>query len=103
MALLWKLYLATPLGISLYAAGENPVGAYRAGVPVDAARIAAYALSGLLSTLAGLFIAAQTGSGDPVIGTGLHAQFDRRRGARRCRLPRRRAAPCAARSPAACC
>lgn len=67
-ALLWKLYLATPLGLSLYAAGENPVGAYRAGVPVDGARIMAYALSGLLSTLAGLFIAAQTGSGDPVIG-----------------------------------
>lgn len=68
VAQLWKLYLATPLGLSLYAAGENPVGAYRAGVPVDAARIAAYAISGLLSTLAGLFIAAQTGSGDPVIG-----------------------------------
>jgi ribose transport system permease protein len=65
---LWKLYLATPLGLSLYAAGENPVGAYRSGVPVDAARIAAYALSGLLSTGAGLFVAAQTGSGDPVIG-----------------------------------
>lgn len=67
-ALAWKLYLATPLGLSLYAAGENPVGAYRAGVPVDAARIAAYAISGLLCTGAGLFIAAQTGSGDPVIG-----------------------------------
>ncbi len=56
-------------GSSLYAAGENPVGAYRSGVPVDAARIAAYAISGLLSTGAGLFVAAQTGSGDPVIGT----------------------------------
>ena len=67
--LLWKLYLATPLGLSLYAAGDNPVGAYRSGVPVDAARIAAYAISGLLSTGAGLFVAAQTGSGDPVIGT----------------------------------
>lgn len=66
---LWKFYLATPLGLSLYAAGENPVGAYRSGAPVDAARIAAYAISGLLTTLAGLFIAAQTGSGDPVIGT----------------------------------
>ncbi len=64
----WKLYLATPLGLSLYAAGENPVGAYRSGVPVDAARIAAYALSGLLAALAGLFVAARTGSGDPVIG-----------------------------------
>ena len=68
IALLWKTYLATPLGLSLYAAGENPVGAYRSGVPVDAARIAAYALSGLLSTSAGLFVAAQTGSGDPIIG-----------------------------------
>ncbi|RUW45095.1 ABC transporter permease, partial [Mesorhizobium sp. M1A.F.Ca.ET.072.01.1.1] len=69
IVLLWKLYLATPLGLSLYAAGENPVGAYRSGVPVDAARVAAYAISGLLSTGAGLFVAAQTGSGDPVIGT----------------------------------
>jgi ribose transport system permease protein len=38
-------------------------------VPVDATRVAAYAISGLLSTSAGLFVAAQTGSGDPVIGT----------------------------------
>jgi ribose transport system permease protein len=69
IVLAWKVYLATPLGLSLYAAGENPVGSYRSGVPVDAARIAAYAISGLLSTGAGLFVAAQTGSGDPVIGT----------------------------------
>jgi ribose transport system permease protein len=68
IVLSWKLYLATPLGLSLYAAGENPLGAYRSGVPVDATRVAAFALSGLLSTLAGLFVAAQTGSGDPVIG-----------------------------------
>ncbi|MDR3514536.1 MAG: ABC transporter permease [Azospirillaceae bacterium] len=65
---LWKLYLATPLGLSLYAAGENPVAAHNAGIAVDRVRIAAYALSGLLSTAAGLFVAAQTGSGDPVIG-----------------------------------
>lgn len=68
IVLLWKLYLATPPGLSLYAAGENPVGAYRSGVPVDTARIAAYAISGLLCTGAGLFVAAQTGSGDPIIG-----------------------------------
>lgn len=68
-ALLWKLYLATPLGLSLYASGENPVGAYRGGVPVDRSLIAAYAISGLLAAAAGLFVAAQTGSGDPVIGT----------------------------------
>ncbi len=68
-ALLWKLYLATPPGLSLYASGENPVGAYRGGVPVDRSLIAAYAISGLLAAAAGLFVAAQTGSGDPVIGT----------------------------------
>ncbi|MDQ0390640.1 ABC transporter permease [Labrys monachus] len=68
IVLAWKLYLATPLGLTIYAAGENPVGAFRSGAPLDAARISAFAISGALSTLAGLFIAAQTGSGDPVIG-----------------------------------
>lgn len=66
--LAWKVYGATPLGLTLYAAGENPVGAYRSGAPVDAALIAAYAISGLLAAAAGFFVAAQTGSGDPVIG-----------------------------------
>jgi ribose transport system permease protein len=70
VALGWKLYLKTPLGISLYAGGENPIGAWRSGVPVDAALIGAYAISGALCALAGLFVAAQMGSGDPLIGTG---------------------------------
>jgi len=65
----WKFYLATPQGLALYAAGENPVAAYRSGVRVEATVITAFALSGMLCTLAGLFVAAQTGSGDPVIGT----------------------------------
>lgn len=69
VVLLWKLYIATPLGLGIYAAGENPVGAYRSGVKTDHVLVAAYAISGLLSTGAGLFVAAQTGSGDPVIGT----------------------------------
>ena len=64
----WKLYAATPLGLALYAAGENPVGAYRSGAPVSAALIGAFGISSLLAALAGLFVAVQTGSGDPVIG-----------------------------------
>lgn len=67
--LAWKAFLATPLGLGIYAAGDNPVGAFRSGVPVERAKIVAFALSGLLAALAGLFVAAQTGSGDPVIGT----------------------------------
>ena len=65
----WKLYMKTPWGLGMYAAGENPVAAFRAGVPVHRVKILAYAVSGLLTALAGLFVAAQTGSGDPVIGT----------------------------------
>jgi ribose transport system permease protein len=64
----WKLFLATPTGLGIYAAGDNPVGAYHSGVPVQKVKVAAFAISGLLAVLAGLFVAAQTGSGDPVIG-----------------------------------
>lgn len=64
----WKVYLATPLGIGIYASGENPLGAFRSGVSVEVVKVAALALSGMLTAMAGLFVAAQTGSGDPVIG-----------------------------------
>ncbi|RWX81623.1 ABC transporter permease [Neorhizobium lilium] len=64
----WKLFMATPAGLGMYAAGENPVGAFRSGVSVERVKVAAFAISGLLAALAGLFVAAQTGSGDPLIG-----------------------------------
>ncbi|WP_337270727.1 ABC transporter permease [Oryzifoliimicrobium ureilyticus] len=66
---LWKLFLGTPLGLGVYAAGDNPLGAFRSGVPIERVKIASFAISGLLAALAGLFVAAQTGSGDPIIGT----------------------------------
>ena len=69
LIVLWKLYQASPVGIGLVAAGDNLLGAYRSGVPTRAVRILAYALSGALQAGAGLYVAAQTGSGDPVIGT----------------------------------
>ncbi|OLP60564.1 ABC transporter permease [Xaviernesmea oryzae] len=65
---LWKIFLATPLGLAIYAAGDNPVGAFRSGVPIERVKIVSFALSGVLAALAGLFVAAQTGSGDPIIG-----------------------------------
>jgi len=68
LVILWKLWTLTPLGLASAAFGGNPAGAYRSGVNVDRARVAAYAISGALSTLAGLFLAAQAGSGDPTIG-----------------------------------
>lgn len=65
----WKLFLKTPSGLGIYAAGDNPVGAYRSGVAVEKVKVLSFALSGVLAAIAGLFVAAQTGSGDPVIGT----------------------------------
>jgi ribose transport system permease protein len=67
----WRVLQATPLGHAISAAGDNPQGAFRSGVAVARARIVTYAISGALSAIAGLYVAAQTGAGDPVIGAPL--------------------------------
>jgi ribose transport system permease protein len=66
---LWKLWTLTPVGLASAAFGGNPAGAFRSGVDIDRARIWAYAISGALCAIAGLFLAAQAGAGDPTIGT----------------------------------
>jgi ribose transport system permease protein len=71
LLLLWRLLQATPLGHAINAAGDNPQGAFRSGVDVPLARIVTYAISGTLASFAGVYVAAQTGAGDPVIGTPL--------------------------------
>jgi ribose transport system permease protein len=68
LVIVWKLYQATPLGVGLIASGDNAEGAYRSGVSVTAARMCAYIVSGVLQALTGLYMAAKTGSGDPLIG-----------------------------------
>ena len=68
LVILWKLYQATPLGLGLIAAGDNAEGAYRSGVRVTAVRMCAYVMSSVLQALTGLYMAAKTGSGDPLIG-----------------------------------
>jgi ribose transport system permease protein len=68
LVILWKLYQATPLGLGLIAAGDNAEGAYRSGVRVTAVRLCAYVMSSVLQALTGLYMAAKTGSGDPLIG-----------------------------------
>jgi ribose transport system permease protein len=67
----WKLFQATPLGQGVIAVGDNAEGAYRSGVGVVASRMLAYMISGVLQALTGLYVAAQTGSGDPLIGEPL--------------------------------
>ncbi len=70
----WRVLRATPLGLAIDASGDNPTGAFRSGVNIVAARIAAYAISGGLAAFAGVYVAAQTGAGDPLIGTPLTLQ-----------------------------
>jgi len=56
------------LGAHLYATGSNEEAAYISGVPVGRIRVLAYVFCGLTAAMAGLFLAARIGSGDPQAG-----------------------------------
>lgn len=60
----------TKFGLKLYAVGSSPISARNAGVNVDAIKIAAYAISGLLAAIAGIHIAGRTTTIPPLIGKG---------------------------------
>ncbi len=64
----WLPVFRSRLGRFIVATGENADSAYASGVPVRRVRLAAYMISGLFAALAGLFLAAETTSGDPGIG-----------------------------------
>ncbi len=64
----WFMLKASPFGISLYAIGSSDEAALAKGVSVDLTRMITYVIAGALYGLAGMFLAAQTGSGDPTVG-----------------------------------
>jgi ribose transport system permease protein len=64
----WIPLTRSRLGLSIYAIGSDRLAAFRSGVPVGRTRIAAYALTGLFSALAGLSLTATTTIGSPVPG-----------------------------------
>ena len=66
--LVWKLIKMTPLGLSIYAVGDNARGAFVSGVPVRRARIAAYIIAGVMTAMAGIGLSAYAATGDPLIG-----------------------------------
>lgn len=69
--LLWLWLKSTRYGTALYAAGSDPEAARAAGIRVDWVRFTAYVLAGGCYGMAGVFISAQTGSGDPLVGNPL--------------------------------
>lgn len=71
LVVLWQWLKSTPVGTALYAIGSDENAARSAGVRVDLVRFGVYVLAGGCYGLAGVFISAQTGSGDPLVGNPL--------------------------------
>ncbi len=72
LAILFGLVLhKTTFGRYLYAIGNNENAAIYSGVPVSKIKFRIYVLSGFISALAGLILAARFGSTRPDNGTGL--------------------------------
>jgi ribose transport system permease protein len=67
----WALIRRTRFGVGLYAIGSEPDSAYANGMPVTRYRVATYVLAGMFYALAGLYVSAQTGSADPLVGRPL--------------------------------
>lgn len=72
LAIIFGLVLhKTTFGRYLYTIGNNEEAAHYAGVPVARVKMIIFMLSGLMSALAGIVIAARFGSTRPDIGSGL--------------------------------
>src|SRR5262249_29405047 len=69
-ALLFHVFLAkTIVGRNVYALGGNPVVVRFAGIDLTRYRIGIYVMSGAAAGLAGILLAARTGSGQPLSGS----------------------------------
>lgn len=68
LVVVWLPFRRSRLGLWVYAVGSNEGAAYMSGVNVRLAKISAYVLGGLFAGIAGLFLTAQTQSGDATTG-----------------------------------
>jgi ribose transport system permease protein len=64
----------TKLGRRVYAIGNNPDVAYRAGISVDRSKIVFFLINGLLVGVAAFLLLARVGGGLPSTGSGLAMQ-----------------------------
>ena len=72
---LWAWLKRTRFGTAVYAIGSDLHAARAAGVPTRLVQFFVYVIAGGLYGLAGVFISAQTGSGDPLIGAPMLLQI----------------------------
>ena len=70
VAIVWIPYRRSAIGRAAYAVGSSETAAYMSGVPVQKAKFAAYLLSGLPASMAGLFLTFVTYSGEASSANG---------------------------------
>lgn len=69
--LLWGAIRRTRFGTALYAVGGNEDAAFASGISVARTKFLAYTLAGTFYGAGGVFLSAQTSSGDPLVGSGM--------------------------------
>jgi ribose transport system permease protein len=70
VAVIWMPFRRSAIGRAAYAVGSSEVAAYMSGVPVRRAKFVAYTLSGLLASMAGLFVTFITYTGEASAANG---------------------------------
>jgi ribose transport system permease protein len=73
--LIWAWLKRTNFGVAIYAVGGDIDAARAVGVPTRLVLFMVYVIAGGCYGLAGIFISAQTGSGDPLIGNPMLLQM----------------------------
>jgi ribose transport system permease protein len=68
IAAIWLPIRLSRIGLLLYAAGSDPVAAFRSGVDVMRARTLAYVFSGIACAFGGMALTMTTGIGAPLSG-----------------------------------
>jgi ribose transport system ATP-binding protein len=68
LAAVWIPVRRSKTGLRIYATGSDRIAAFRSGVNVELARLVAYVLGGLFSTIGGVGLTMTTGIGSPHAG-----------------------------------
>ena len=70
VVIVWLPFRRSAIGRAVYAVGSSEVAAYMSGVPIRRAKFVAYTLSGVLASMAGLFLTCVTYSGEASAANG---------------------------------
>ncbi len=73
-ALAWLLVRYTALGEQIIAIGGNEEAARLSGINIEKVKVTVYAISGVLSSLAGFVLIARIGAAEPIGGNGFELQ-----------------------------